>query len=173
MLRVALQQVIITTENVDVGTVDNQENVEPDNRKDPARFAFFRQILQNFMAILMTALITTLMTTLTLSRMTDLELKRRNRRESNQIQKTQEGMVSTNIIKSLTSWAFFAKIFFSSKWGFGSVIALIVLRWVSTQLSCEERRRSTTTATRRTRPRWTLCLSLHLFLCLLRILKLW
>ena len=26
--------------------------------------------------------------------MTDLELKRRNRRESNQIQKTQEGMVS-------------------------------------------------------------------------------
>ena len=31
---------IITTDNVDVGTVDNQENVEPDNRKDPARFAF-------------------------------------------------------------------------------------------------------------------------------------
>ena len=103
MLMAALQQVIITTENVDVGTVDNQENVEPDNRKDPARFAIFRQILQNFMAILMTALITTLMTTLTLSRMTDLELKRRNRRESNQIQKTQEGMVSTNIIKSFTS----------------------------------------------------------------------
>ena len=40
MLMAALQQVIITTENVDVGTVDNQENVEPDNRKDPARFAF-------------------------------------------------------------------------------------------------------------------------------------
>ena len=94
MLMAALQQVIITTENVDVGTVDNQENVEPDNRKDPARFAIFRQILQNFTAILMTAL--------TLSRMTDLELKRRNRRESNQIQKTQEGMVSTNIIRALT-----------------------------------------------------------------------
>ena len=31
---------IITTDNVDVGTVDNQENVEPDNRKDPARFSF-------------------------------------------------------------------------------------------------------------------------------------
>ena len=45
---------------------------------------------------------TTLMTTLTLSRMTDLELKRRNRRESNQIQKTQEGMVSTYIKRSLT-----------------------------------------------------------------------
>ena len=102
MLMAALQQVIITTENVDVGTVDNQENVEPDNRKDPARFAIFRQILQNFMAILMTALITTLMTTLTLSRMTDLELKRRNRRESNQIQKTQEGMVSTYIMRTLT-----------------------------------------------------------------------
>ena len=94
MLMAALQQVIITTENVDVGTVDNQENVEPDNRKDPARFTIFRQILQNFMAMLMT--------TLTLSRMTDLELKRRNRRESNQIQKTQEGMVSTYIIRSLT-----------------------------------------------------------------------
>ena len=102
MLMAALQQVIITTENVDVGTVDNQENVEPDNRKDPARFTIFRQILQTFTAILMTALITTLMTTLTLSRMTDLELKRRNRRESNQIQKTQEGMVSFNIIRSLT-----------------------------------------------------------------------
>ena len=87
---------VIITDNVEQqATVDNQENVEPDNRKDPARFAIFRQILQNFMAILMTALITTLMTTLTLSRMTDLELKRRNRRESNQIQKTQEGMVST------------------------------------------------------------------------------
>ena len=73
MLMMALQQVIITTENVDMGTVDNQENVEPDKRKDPARFAFFRQVLQTFTAILMTALITTLMTTLTLSRMTDLE----------------------------------------------------------------------------------------------------
>ena len=31
------QQVIITTDNVDVGTVDNQENVEPDNRKETAR----------------------------------------------------------------------------------------------------------------------------------------
>ena len=102
MLMMALQQVIVTTENVDVGTVDNQENVEPDNRKDPARFVFFRQVLQTFTAILMTALITTLMTTLTLSRMTDLELKRRNRRESNQIQKTQEGMVSTYIKRSLT-----------------------------------------------------------------------
>ena len=47
MLMMALQQVIVTTENVDVGTVDNQENVEPDNRKDPARFAIFRQILPN------------------------------------------------------------------------------------------------------------------------------
>ena len=52
MLMAALQQVIITTENVDVGTVDNQENVEPDNRKDPARFTYPRQILQTFTAIL-------------------------------------------------------------------------------------------------------------------------
>ena len=40
MIMIKLQQVIITTDNVDVGTVDNQENVEPDNRKDPARFSF-------------------------------------------------------------------------------------------------------------------------------------
>ena len=62
----------------------------------------------------MTALITTLMTTLTLSRMTDLELKRRNRRESNQIQKTQEGMVSfiiNSIIISVSSKARFNKSF--------------------------------------------------------------
>ena len=39
MITMTLQQVIITTDNVDVGTVDNQENVEPDNRKDPARFS--------------------------------------------------------------------------------------------------------------------------------------
>ena len=74
-----LQQVIITTDNVDVGTVDNQENVEPDNRKDPARFSFICHFI--------------LMTLTPTTRMTDLELKRRNRRESNQIQKTQEGMV--------------------------------------------------------------------------------
>ena len=37
MLMAALQQVIITTENVDVGTVDNQENVEPDNMKEVSR----------------------------------------------------------------------------------------------------------------------------------------
>ena len=102
MLMMALQQVIVTTENVDVGTVDNQENVEPDNRKDPARFTIFRQILQTLITILMISATTILMTTLTLSRMTDLELKRRNRRESNQIQKTQEGMVSTYIIRALT-----------------------------------------------------------------------
>ena len=81
MITMTLQQVIITTDNVDVGTVDNQENVEPDNRKDPARF-----VNLIFHVILMTLTIMT--------RMTDLELKRRNRRESNQIQKTQEGMVS-------------------------------------------------------------------------------
>ena len=75
-----LQQVIITTDNVDVGTVDNQENVEPDNRKDPARFYFICHFI--------------LVTLTPTTRMTDLELKRRNRRESNQIQKTQEGMVS-------------------------------------------------------------------------------
>ena len=85
-----LQQVIITTDNVDVGTVDNQENVEPDNRKDPARFSFISLICH---FILMTLTPTT--------RMTDLELKRRNRRESNQIQKTQEGMVSF-IISSIS-----------------------------------------------------------------------
>ena len=47
MIMITLQQVIITTDNVDVGTVDNQENVEPDNRKDPARFVnlFFHFIL--------------------------------------------------------------------------------------------------------------------------------
>ena len=79
-----LQQVIITTDNVDVGTVDNQENVEPDNRKDPARFSFIDIIFSLFIFMTLTPM----------TRMTDLELKRRNRRESNQIQKTQEGMVS-------------------------------------------------------------------------------
>ena len=78
-----LQQVIITTDNVDVGTVDNQENVEPDNRKDPARFSFI-SLICHFILVTLTPT----------TRMTDLELKRRNRRESNQIQKTQEGMVS-------------------------------------------------------------------------------
>ena len=82
-----LQQVIITTDNVDVGTVDNQENVEPDNRKDPARFYFICHFI--------------LVTLTPTTRMTDLELKRRNRRESNQIQKTQEGMVSF-IISSIS-----------------------------------------------------------------------
>lgn len=54
-------KVIITTDNVERGIVDNQENVEPDNRKEV--------------------------------RISDLELKRRNRRESNQIQNE---MVSLN-----------------------------------------------------------------------------
>ena len=54
-------KVIITTDNVERGIVDNQENVEPDNRKEV--------------------------------RISDLELKRRNRRETNQIQNE---MVSLN-----------------------------------------------------------------------------
>ena len=41
--------------------------------------------------------------------MTDLELKRRNRRESNQIQKTQEGMVSVATVTHDEKWS---KIFY-------------------------------------------------------------
>ena len=173
--------------DVDVGTVDNQENVEPDNRKDPARFVFFRQVLQTFTAILMTALISTLMATLTLSRMTDLELKRRNRRESNQIQKTQEGMVSTYIKRSLTWWALFAKIFFLPNerlcylWFFSGESQLhgaARREGGRQQLQHEEYDQGELfvclfVCWRCTRSRWTFCLFLHLFLCLLRILKLW
>ena len=93
-----LQQVIITTDNVDVGTVDNQENVEPDNRKDPARFYFICHFI--------------LVTLTPTTRMTDLELKRRNRRESNQIQKTQEGMVSFIITSQCQQQTQIQQIFF-------------------------------------------------------------
>ena len=153
MITMTLQQVIITTDNVDVGTVDNQENVEPDNRKDPARFSF---IILIFHLILMTLTPT--------PRMTDLELKRRNRRESNQIQKTQEGMVSfisSSIIFSVGNKTRFNHLFKTSL--FWNTSLTILIRWAWTQQSWEGRRQSTIIATQKTLPRWLFAVCLLLF----------